>query len=644
MKRLKINRANSEADFSNAAIRDAVLSHNLHEVKKLVENGANIALERCRPDDKGNDRPIALAIEHNYLDIAEYLLKNGSNPDHMQYIGDSRYRYLLETLASENKLAMLELLIKYGANVTRTLEVAGQAYRLTKRECKHQLNDPLNFQDEEKRKKFLEIDSLADMHYKKVYKILFDYAIGCAFTKESFPYLKRINISEFCFIGVSIDGCPITKEKLSQLGCEGAENAIVSIDDLGTLEDNIRKDDLFKRLQNMVEKENGIYLQDGTVNLVPLCFAAKTGDLLSVKARVESGNKSQQEILEALNIAIKHGHKEITSLLKEYVDVNTKDEAGNTLLHLAVINHDLKEVERLILKGANINACNYQYQQPLNYALYSSSIEILKLLLNNDAEIWGDHIISVVENGNFGGLALVLEAIKDKNNTEIKDFINRALFLAITRSDSIELLKTFRNHGIDFDVQDFNGDTLLNKAINNLLVRSRDLVSFHIRNFDCYPDGKDRDECSKYMHVKNEVTNSFKLIQYLLGEGVSPLQVNHNGYSALSLLVMDDFHYLPPILCQDLFNELIEYGADLNVVDHKNRSLGILLEENYFHKGTMLEKKHNEVKKGKGNFEWMMKSLKEQEISNINKEISSLKTAYSAIQSILCVNVVCYKP
>lgn len=207
---------------SRNSIRDAVLSGNLLEVQNLVENGANISPEQNpRSSKQGNNEPIILAVEHGYISIAEYLLKNGSEPDLLQHIesltrfGEIRFRYLLETSAAENNLEMVELLTKYGANVTRTLKVAGRSYWLTKTTCERLLDRP-NLSEGD-RSKILEENSKADTHYKKAYKVLFDYAMGCSFTKNLFPCLKGIDLSGFNFIGVSIDGIPITKKKLNQL-------------------------------------------------------------------------------------------------------------------------------------------------------------------------------------------------------------------------------------------------------------------------------------------------------------------------------------------------------------------------------------------------------------------------------------------
>ena len=50
------------------------------------------------------------------------------------------------------------------------------------------------------------------------------------------------------------------------------------------------------------------------------------------------------------------------------MDINNVDEAGNTLLHLAVEDRDLAEVDRLINEGANINIQNEDGETALHMA------------------------------------------------------------------------------------------------------------------------------------------------------------------------------------------------------------------------------------------------------------------------------------
>lgn len=85
--------------------------------------------------------------------------------------------------------------------------------------------------------------------------------------------------------------------------------------------------------------------------------------------------------------AFKNENAELMNyLLNNGVDINQKDEDGNTLLLLAAKdNYNAKMLRYLINKGANVNSENNQLKSSLFYALYNGNYENSKLLLENKA-------------------------------------------------------------------------------------------------------------------------------------------------------------------------------------------------------------------------------------------------------------------
>ena len=67
--------------------------------------------------------------------------------------------------------------------------------------------------------------------------------------------------------------------------------------------------------------------------------------------------------------------------------INEKDEGGNSLLHIAVRKKDIKLVQYLVSKGADVNIRNNNNDTPLQIAVFFENVEILTLLVSNGANL-----------------------------------------------------------------------------------------------------------------------------------------------------------------------------------------------------------------------------------------------------------------
>ena len=79
--------------------------------------------------------------------------------------------------------------------------------------------------------------------------------------------------------------------------------------------------------------------------------------------------------------------KKRAHLIKQKANVNSADKNGNTPLHKAVENFNLKTAQLLIERGANVNAVDKNGSTPLHKAFEWSSGEIAKLLIEKGADI-----------------------------------------------------------------------------------------------------------------------------------------------------------------------------------------------------------------------------------------------------------------
>jgi len=126
----------------------------------------------------------------------------------------------------------------------------------------------------------------------------------------------------------------------------------------------------------------------------------------------------------------------VEALLESGEHINTKVN-GESPLHLAIMVCDLKLVNLLISKGADITATNYYNQTCLYLATHRSDAnwELVEILLNAGAD---------VNKPDFLG--------------------RRPLFNAIFYNNE-KILKLLINHGADLNVVDDLGETFLHYAV-----------------------------------------------------------------------------------------------------------------------------------------------------------------------------------
>lgn len=137
---------------------------------------------------------------------------------------------------------------------------------------------------------------LSQQDYPQVIKILFDYMSGIDIkTQGNIPELNtnplsflrpRMNVAGFNFLGVSIDGKPITRTMLRKAKLEGVDQAIVTERDLEALSDLDRKQKIKQHITQLISKRGKLLTEEGNLNLIPLHRAVYLGDLPAVKARL----------------------------------------------------------------------------------------------------------------------------------------------------------------------------------------------------------------------------------------------------------------------------------------------------------------------------------------------------------------------
>lgn len=125
-----------------------------------------------------------------------------------------------------------------------------------------------------------------------------------------------------------------------------------------------------------------------------ILHAIKENDLESLKQYIVDPffHKNIELGTTPLQYAVYYKRLECIQLMISYkIDINIPDFRGMTALHYLVLNYDDNEGEQILLflleNGINVNLCDKYGCTAFHYACWSNKINILKKLLNYNADI-----------------------------------------------------------------------------------------------------------------------------------------------------------------------------------------------------------------------------------------------------------------
>ena len=147
-------------------------------------------------------------------------------------------------------------------------------------------------------------------------------------------------------------------------------------------------------------------------------------------------------------------HDKVIHLIANGVDVNTKNQDGATLLHLAVQNLHISIAEILLSKGANVSVHDEYGITPLHVAAQTGQLSVVKRLMSMgaNANVKNKKGESPIQLAALGQYESVIETLID-NNAKV-DLLGDSSGTFMTR-ESIEKLK------MDFWNQPHNTDRVL---------------------------------------------------------------------------------------------------------------------------------------------------------------------------------------
>lgn len=602
----------------------AAQSGNLDIVKLLIHKGAIV--EQPANDilnsKRDNQSAMRAAIEGGFSAIVDFLLENGA--DSNGYFPGWTTQTFLGKAAFLDQKNTVDSLIRHGAKIDLALawnnKIFRKSYKSPIRKKKNGFENIKGFFKKNKDKKsdltedaVLPKDAELLQNYSKSVQILLDYGIGLNF--KDLYFLKDLNLEGFNFLGISLKGLPITQKILKEHLLQGYKEAITTLDDLDKIEEADRRNALKARLEVMMELRGKLISKKGIVNLVPLGVAAKKGLIDIVKLRLCSNNQDQnendsalinaakngfhaivkllnencifsQEILQrAAEYAQKKGYQQIFSYLIPHIDVNKLDMFGQAPIHRAVGRKDLKEIEQLLNRGADINFKTWDKYTPLVLAAgkEEEDLQLIKFLISKGADpnLYSNNyspLLAAAAAGSFQVVELLLPLTEKRDVKEKEGIIPwyvHPLFSSFGSKEWLPILSLLKKHRADLNARCPNsGVTLLDKVIlrfPSITEIRRVISSVGMAVIGCNHLGKNPLQ-NDYERLVEKGKNSYQAVlhelDFLLENGANPaIKYGTNEITCLHAFSKKaDLSFIPGAT-EEVIERLLKYGANLEAPD-----------------------------------------------------------------------------
>ena len=250
----------------------------------------------------------------------------------------------------------------------------------------------------------------------------------------------------------------------------------------------------------------------------------------------------------------------VSHLLRNGVDVNTKNEDGNSSLHLILQKHKQTSMEmfKLLLSfGADINALNNRFESPLLCAIDCEEEKIISLLLELDCAVnteapLGESPLSLTVMKGQRKLAEALLLCGADVNQKCGRDEHTALHAAVRSFNRNGIAQFLVQHGANVEAKDDLGETPLFKAAET----DNELVEFFLK---CGSTANTKNKFGETPLIKALDVFKVSIVRTLLEHGASVNATDQHGIlPLLHRLSSSDVE-----ICE----LLLKYGCDVNIAD-----------------------------------------------------------------------------